>query len=148
MNKIKIILLGEPMPKQSVRAYYCKRRRKVIFHQDPKRSARKKDYQKQAILQLPKDFDMFTKKVYVEQFEVMYKANKTIQKSKKKMKFLEEGGIIEKITQPDLMDNLKKLPYDSLQGLVFKNDGLICREYDCSKVYGLENKITIILSGE
>lgn len=152
MNRIKIVLKGEPIAKQSVRAYIFQPNKwikpQIRFHQNPEHIKRKKEYQKQIIQQLPKGFKIFTNKVYLEQFEVMYKASKTIQRSKKKMKFIEEGGIIEKTTQPDLMDNLKKLPFDSMQGLIFSNDGLICREYDTSKVYGLENKITIILSGE
>ena len=58
------------------------------------------------------------------------------------------GGEIEKTTKPDLSDNLKKLLFDTFGGVVFKDDSLICKENNVSKVYSITAKIEIELSGE
>jgi Holliday junction resolvase RusA-like endonuclease len=148
METITIVLKGEPMPKQSVRQGKAFGTGKKIFYQPKKFKDRQADYIRQIKSQLPKGFKMFTKIVYIEMLEVMYSPNSSHLKSKKKLDFLMNGGIIEKTTNPDIMDNLNKLPFDCLSGLVFKDDGLICRANNISKVYGHTGQITIIIQGK
>ena len=131
MKKIKLVLYGQPMPKQSVRQGRTKAG-KSIFYQPAKYKERSKDYYYQIIKQLPEDFQMFEKKVYIE----------------KTFAFLSSGGEIEKTTKPDLSDNLKKLLFDTFGGVVFKDDSLICKENNVSKVYSITAKIEIELLGE
>lgn len=80
--------------------------------------------------------------------EFMFEPLVSHKKVKYKMKLFREGGIIEKTTKPDLSDNLKKLLLDSMGGLVYSDDSIICRENNVSKVYGIEGQITIIINGE
>jgi Holliday junction resolvase RusA-like endonuclease len=142
MRRIKLTLTGEPMSKQSVR------KGKKGFYQPTKYKEREKDYILQIKKQLPRDFKMFTKRVHCIKFKVVHKPRKIDLSSKKKELFFNEGGLKEKTTKPDLMDNLKKLAYDSMSELVFKDDALVSIEKDVSKWYGLNPRIEIILEGE
>ena len=142
MRRIELVLHGEPMAKQSVR----KGRRG--FYQPSKYKDKERDYIRQIKEQLPIDFKIFTKRVHCLKFKIIHKARKVDYSSIGKLAYLMDGGLIEKTTRPDLMDNLKKLAYDSMSELVFKDDGLVSVEKDCSKWYGLNPRIEIILEGE
>ena len=147
MRTIKIVLQGQPMAKQSVKQGKSWSGKK-IFYQPEKYKDRTKSYLLQIKSQLPRGFEMFTKRVYIDTLEVMFNPLAKHKKSKKTMQHLKAGGIIEKTTLPDVMDNLNKLPFDCMSGLVYKDDGLICRANNISKVFGCKGQITIILSGE
>ena len=158
MRRIELVLLGEPMSKQSARfkikrnkrgkIVYVKGSPVIVSYQLPKYAVKEKDYRKQIKGQLPKGFEMFTKRVHCLKFKIVHPHRKVDESSKAKRVFLESGGLIEKTTNPDLMDNLKKLPYDSMSELIFKDDGLVSVETNCSKWYGLNPRIEIILEGE
>lgn len=142
MRRIKITLVGDPMSKQSVR------KGKKGFYQPSKYKDKARDYIRQIKKQLPKDFEVFTKRVHCIKFKVIHKPRLIDVSSKAKRAFISDGGLLEKTTKPDLMDNLKKLAYDSMSNLVFEDDALISVEKDCSKWYGLNPRIEIILEGE
>ena len=148
-RSIEIRLFGDPMPKQSVKIRAFKDKQgnaRATTYQPKKYKDRENDYIKQIKAQLPKDFDMFTQEVVVEQMTFIFPPLKSF--SKKKMKFIEEGGIVPKTTKPDLPDNLKKLPLDAMSGLVFKDDSLIWKECLTEKIYGLGGCIIIRLRGK
>lgn len=147
MKKIKLVLYGQPMSKQSVRQGKSKNG-KTVFYQPAKYKIRSKDYYLQIIKQLPADFQMFEKKVYIEKLKFCFQPLAAHKRSKKISAFLASGGEIEKTTKPDLSDNLKKLLFDTFGGVVFKDDSLICKETNVSKVYAITAKIEIELSGE
>jgi len=147
MKKIKLVLYGQPMSKQSVRQGRTKAG-KSIFYQPAKYKIRSKDYYYQIIKQLPEDFQMFEKKVYIEKLKFCFQPLAAHKRSKKISAFLAFGGEIEKTTKPDLSDNLKKLLFDTFGGVVFKDDSLICKENNVSKVYAITAKIEIEISGE
>lgn len=146
MKKIKLVIEGQPMSKQSVRQGKTRAGKKV-FYQPAKYKIKAKDYYYQIIKQLPEDFQMFEKKVYIEELKFCFQPLAAHKKSKKIYAFLSSGGEIEKTTKPDLSDNLKKLLFDTFSGLVFKDDSLICKENNVSKVYAILPKIEIIISG-
>jgi Holliday junction resolvase RusA-like endonuclease len=158
MRRIELVLHGEPMSKQSAR-FKIKRNRygKIVYkngspmiesYQLPKYGIKEKEYRRQIKSQLPKDFELFTKRVHCMKFKVVHPVRVEDKSSKKKQAFLKDGGLIEKTTLPDLPDNLKKLAYDSMSKLVFKDDGMVSKEFETSKWYGLNPRIEIILEGE
>lgn len=136
---IELVLLGTPMPKQSVRLG------KYGAYQPAKLVERKEDYIRQIKAQLPKDFIPFTKQVHLIKFHCVYPPKKSF--SKVIMDKIKNGEIIYKTTRADI-DNIQKLVYDSMSGLVFKDDGLICTGNDFAKYYGLGGAIIIILKGK
>lgn len=142
-------LFGIPMPKQSVRST------KTGHHFQPKKTVdRKKDYIRQIKEQLPKDFIPFIHEVHVRKFHCIYPPLKAFHKNKGKMEAIRNGEIFYKNTQPDLMDNLKKLVFDCLGKdkktgvpLVLGNDGIVVTENDTAKYYGIGGAIIIELEG-
>ncbi len=145
------------MPKQSVRAYCTKKvdkasGRHILAHFQPKElDERKDDYIRQLRAQLPKDFQPFMTEVFVTKFHCIYPPLKGF--SKKKMDAIRNGEIFYKNTQPDLIDNLKKLVFDCLgknkEGvpLVLGNDGIIVGEDNTRKYYGIGGSILLTLTG-
>lgn len=139
---ITLKLMGVPMPKQSV-----KFNRKTGFaYQPDKFGVRTKDYQDQIARQLPEGFQMFEKEVIIESMTFMFPPLKGFNKGQ--MELINNGGLIPKLTRPDLPDNLKKLPLDAMSGIVFSDDSLIWKECETSKVYGLGGIIIITLKGK
>ena len=146
--KLTLKLFGIPMPKQSVRSTT------TGHHFQPKKTVdRKKDYIRQIKEQLPKDFVPFTTEVHVRKFHCIYPPLKAFQKNKGKMEAIRNGEIFYKNTQPDLMDNLKKLVFDCLGKdkngipLVLANDGIVVTENDTAKYYGIGGAIILELEG-
>ena len=148
MRELKLILQGQPMAKQSVRKGKNKRTGKDVYYQPESKKNRLESYVFQINSQLPKGFVMFTKRVHIQRIEFMFEPLAKHLKSKKTMKLFNGGGTIEKTTAPDLHDNLKKLPFDSMNKLVWKDDSLVCIERETSKVFGIQGQITIIIKGE
>jgi Holliday junction resolvase RusA-like endonuclease len=156
LRQITLILKGEPMAKQSVRQGKAKTGKK-IFYQPEKYALREQSYRIQIRNQLPKDFEMFTEWVQVTEFLVVHEAPKTITKHKKKLAWMQMGGLVNKFTKPDLIDNLNKLPFDSMsqkklksgvvQKGVYSDDCLVYHTKEASKHWGLDPRIEITLIG-
>lgn len=139
---LKITLFGIPMAKQSVRST------NTGHHFQPKKTVdRKKDYIKQILEQLPEGFKPFEKEVHITKFHCVYPPLKYFHKIKGRMEAIRNGEIIYKNTQPDLIDNLKKLAFDSMAKIVLANDGLIVTENDTAKYYGIGGCIIIEMKG-
>lgn len=140
-NKIlKLTLFGIPMPKQSVRAA------NGHFWQPKETIERKADYQKQIKEQLPEGFKMFETEVHITKFHCIFPPLKSFHKEKGKMDAIRNGKIFYKNTKPDLIDNLKKLCFDSMDG-VLKNDSIIVTENDTAKYYGVGGCIILEMRG-
>ncbi len=146
------------MPKQSVRSYCTKAvdkasGRHILAHFQPKElEQRKQDYIKQIKEQLPKDFIPFETQVFVTKFHCVYSPLKGF--SKKKMNAIINGETFYKNTQPDLIDNMKKLIFDCLGKdkktgvpLVLSNDGIIVGEDNTRKYFGTGGMIILELEG-
>ena len=167
---IKLVLLGEPMAKQSARfavkkdkwgrmvlrrknGRICKDRvghpiPMLTSYQTSEHKAREADYIFQIKRQLPKGFKTFEGAVEVLEYKVIYKPLKKHTSSKKTMTLLSSGKFIPKTTRPDLPDNLKKLAFDAMEKAgVYKNDGQVWKESNTQKVYGLFPRIEIIIKG-
>lgn len=139
-REITIRLWGTPLAKQSVKFG------KFGAYTDKKHVDKAKDYKEQIIKQLPNDFKMFTKEVIILHSKIVFPPLKGF--SKKKVKSIEDGEVIPKVTRPDLLDNLHKLPIDCMSELVFKDDSLIWKvEGTIEKVYGIEGYTEIRMKG-
>lgn len=153
LRKITLTLFGEPMPKQSVRAYCTKKvdrstGRHILAHYQPaEQEVRVKDYQRQIREQLPPDFTRFESRVHITKMHFLFAPLKGFQKIKGRMDAIRNGEIIYKETKPDLPDNLKKLVNDSMSGLVYKDDGIIVSEDNIKKYYGIGGCIIIEMEG-
>lgn len=139
---IKLNLFGIPMPKQSVRST-----KSGHFFQPKEKKDRMNDYIEQILNQRPKDFKPFEHEVHVTRFHCIYPPLKSFHKIKGRMDAIRNGEIFYKNTQPDLIDNLKKLVFDSMADIILKNDGLVVTENDTAKYYGLGGCIIIEMKG-
>lgn len=139
---ITLTLFGIPMPKQSVRAT-----KSGHFFQPQITVDRKKDYQRQIREQLPADFVMFETIAHLTKFHCIFPPLKAFHKIKGRMDAIRNGEIFYKTSKPDLIDNLKKLAFDSMSGIVTKDDSLIVTENDTAKYYGIGGCIIITLKG-
>lgn len=141
MREITLVLIGQPMAKQSVRGG------KKGYYQPPKYKKRTESYIQQINTQLPSDFEMFTKIVHVDFLQIMFEPLAKHKKTKWTMELFKDKGTLDKTSSPDVMDNLNKLLFDSMNNLVYKDDGLISRANNISKVYGFQGQITVTLKG-
>lgn len=145
LRKITLNLFGEPMPKQSVRAFI---KNGTIQHYQPQETVdRTQNYIKQIKLQLPKDFTIFETRVHITKMHFIFKPLKAFHKIKGRMAAIEAGEIFYKETKPDLPDNLKKLVNDAMSGIVYKDDSIIVSEDNVKKYYGMGGMIIIELQG-
>ena len=95
--------------------------------------------------QLPKGFELLKGPIIVHGIYFYFTPTKQMLKTKKGRESLFDGKTVTKHTKPDL-DNLNKLVWDALEGIVFKNDSQICEIKNCVKEYCMESGIHIILS--
>ena len=148
------------MAKQSVRVG------KFGAYQPEKFKLRETNYRKQIKKQLPKDFVMFSEWVQVVEINYIFEPTKEQLNHKGKGKWLRNGNWIAKPTRPDIVDNLAKLPFDSMSQVldkikggkrnrkrvvvkkgVFKDDGIVYMTKNTAKWYGLNPRIEIELIG-
>lgn len=134
MRTIELTLKGTILAKQSVRQGKFKSDK--IFYQPKKFKDKAESYNLQIKFQLPSKFEMFTKEVIVDKIVYTF-AVKDKQKWGKP-----------KTTRPDVHDNLSKLPFDCMNGLVFTDDSLVWRLAEVEKRYGEHSSIYIKLKGE
>jgi len=146
MEKLIFVFNIEPQPKQSVRSRIAKRKdgKQYIAHYQPKsKELYVENLADMAKKQLPLDFKMIEGIIHVAKLHYIYTVPKFF--TKKQVEFVQSGGIIEKGTQPDIVDNLNKPLFDALQGIVYKNDGQITTIDNAKKYYGIESKIILEL---
>lgn len=147
MRELKLILLGEPVAKQSVRQGKDIGG-KTTFYQPQKFEVLTMQYAVQLTKQVPRDFKMFEKWVRLERCIFVHAPTKQHLKNKTSLALLQGGGLIRKTTRPDMLDNLCKFPFDVLTGYVYTDDSLICESGFMGKYYGLNPRIEIDFIGE
>jgi len=143
MRTIELRLYGIPLAKQSAR--HAVKNGKIISYQPTKFGDRKKDYIRQILGQLPDGFVPFEKRVHSLKFHCIYPPLKNF--SKATIESINRGEIVWKESQPDIIDNLKKLVFDSMADIVYTNDGKIVSEDNVKKYYGKVGMILITLKG-
>jgi Holliday junction resolvase RusA-like endonuclease len=155
--KLKLKILGIPVPKQSVKFKNIidKKTGEIIINEKTGKPIIMK-YQPTELethfknvsiyikSQLPANFKPFTGGVRVLYLGYVFPPLKSF--SKKKLKKIDDGEIIYKTTKPDLIDNLNKGLFDAMEGIVYLNDSQVC-EFDgkVRKYYGNRPKIIIEL---
>lgn len=141
-RRISLVLLGEPMPKQSVRST------KTGHHFQPKKHVdRAKDYKRQIANQLPTDFIPFSQEVHITKYHFVYAPLKAFQKQKGVMEKIRNGEMVMKLTAGDL-DNLLKPVNDSMNDLVFKDDAIVHSIDGLKKYYGIGGCVIIEMIGK
>ena len=93
------------------------------------------------------NFKIFKGLVFVDRLVFVHYPTKEILRSKKRVAQLEQGFVTYKHTKPDLVDNLPKLLFDSMSGLVYQDDALIAFTGKCAKVWGFNPRVEITLRG-
>ena len=135
---------GNPIAKQSARFGFNDK--EIRSYQPAKIVQTKKSIQYQLQSQLPKGFKMFTKYVQIIECGFIFPYLKG--HTKKQIAEMETGIKTNfKTTIPDL-DNLQKMLFDAMQGIVFKNDSLIVMMDNVYKIYHKEPEIIIRLKGK
>lgn len=138
--KLKFVILGEPIPKQSARFT------KAGFAFQPKKIVNGKDnIRTQIINHLPNGFELISEPLAILQLKFVFTPPKTLKKWEKDI--LNSGGELIKTTKPDL-DNLEKMLYDAMESVVFDNDSKIYNKTNIRKCYGLKPRIEIELESE
>jgi len=145
-TEMKLILLGEPTPKQSARFRIVQPKGKKAYVQayQPKEIVDKEMSIKEAVInQLPPDFIPFDGAVSMGA-KLVFGIPKSF--SKKKRKAIEDGATHYKITKPDLQDNLMKGICDAMESIVYTNDSRICKTTGTEKIYGFKPRIEITIA--
>ena len=160
MREYTVIIHGEPMSKQSVRAnpvykrdgnvatYVRNGKLKCLirFHQPSKFAKAEEIIRLSLQNQIKKDgFKMLEKECHIIRYEIIYPPLKS--HTKKQIEMLQNKEIIYKTTRPDLPDNCKKFYNDCLSGLVWRDDGIICTENGVVKRYGIKPGVIITVKG-
>lgn len=156
--EILLVLPGTPTAKQSVRVspVYNKKgepvtfldknsgkKRVLIRHHQPKELTEKEQNYKLMIqTQIGPDFKPLQGGVAVS-VDFVFPPLKSF--SKKKLAAIEAGAIVYKTTKPDITDNLSKMLFDAMEGLVYLNDSQVCVMYSVRKYYGFKPMIRVLL---
>lgn len=116
-----------------------------IAYTDAKYTKRTEEYKIMIKDQLPKDFVMFTEEVHIVKLEFIFQPLASF--SKKLLQQIEDGSVTKYHLVRGDMDNLSKLCFDSLNGLVLRDDSIICSYNNMIKRYGTVAGIRIKLKG-
>ena len=85
--------------------------------------------------------ELFTGNVVVDKLYYVFSPLKSF--TKKKLELIESGKKVFKNTKPDLSDNLNKMLFDAMQGIVYDNDSRVVGMNKVMKFYGNRPRIEI-----
>lgn len=140
-KSIDLIIPTDPRSKQSAR--FSIQNGKLHSHKDSKVVAKENEILYLLKDQIPKDWELFRDKPLKATCLFVFPPVEKLT-NKKHTKLLESGEIFYKVTKPDLTDNLPKLIFDVLEGIVMDNDSRIC-SMESHKIYGLEPRYEITI---
>lgn len=140
---MKLIIYGEPKAKQS--AKFARIGKFMKSYQPKEVINAEANIKMQIISQLkelfPEGFEVFTGSVAVSKLHYVFSPLKSF--TKKKMKMIEDGMLVYKDTKPDLSDNLNKMLFDAMQGIIYDNDSRVVSMDNVKKYYGTRPRIEI-----
>ena len=136
--KLNLTIKGTPFPKQSVRHY------KGNFYKPKKIKDNELNVKAQVLNQLPKGFNLITEPIRVNKLIYVFPYLKS-HNARQRNAVVNRQIELRKFTKPDLTDNLNKGLFDSLEGIVFKNDSQIAEIQNLKKIYGIDGKTIIEL---
>lgn len=134
-----LIIYGEPRAKQS--AKFAKIGKFMKSYQPKSVVNAEANIKMQILEQLPKDFELFTGNVVVDKLYYVFSPLKSF--TKKKMELIKSGKKVFKNTKPDLSDNLNKMLFDAMQGIIYDNDSRVVGMNKVMKFYGNRPRIEI-----
>lgn len=158
---LKLEIPGTPTPKQSVRAnpvydrnglpvIYDDRksgkRRVLIKYHQPKEIKQKERYIAFVIKhQLPENFQILNGPIFIRRLDYIFPPLRSF--SQKKYSEIARGRIYHKTTSPDITDNLAKMLFDVMEGIIYLNDSQVCEMASVRKIYGLKPGIYLTIEG-
>lgn len=151
MQALKFEIIGNIQAKQSFRIGQAKTRTGKTFavkYQPKLILVNSKSIKLQVISQLPKDFVPYSKEVHIERIELCFSPLKSFTKKRLKQLEIWDGEPYDyKVTKPDIDNCLKNL-WDSMNGIVFVDDSLICELKNVVKRYSVRPRIVLEITGE
>jgi len=102
------------------------------------------DIRMQIKSQLPKLWEPLKREVFIERLVYVFPPVRSLTKTQIAM--MKQGLDVYKLTKPDLTDNLNKLLFDALQGLVYKNDSQVVLMKEVKKIYGEIPRTELVIS--
>lgn len=146
---INLIILGEPKAKQSFRFT-----RTGIKYQPREVIQNQNNIHYQIAEQLATGFIPTDRPIIVKSLIYVFPVPKSFTKKQREaLRRYEEEAFeniiylpaIYKTTKPDLTDNLSKMLFDVMQGIVYKNDSQICAVQNSMKIYGSKPRTEVIM---
>lgn len=137
LNHIEIYIPGIPKSKQSARfrAITTKDGRSYIASYQKSEIIREEDNLRAFMYKsLPEGYSPNVYAVQLNKFLCIFPPNRGL--SKKLLEFIDKGGLIPKVTKPDLTDNLVKIVNDAANGVIFNDDAQIFETRLMGKYYG------------
>lgn len=116
----------------------------VKAYSESEHDKRTADYKNLINLQLPDGFTPFKEEVHILKMDFIFSCLKSF--SAKKIKQIEDGVIIYKVTKPDY-DNTCKLLLDSMNNIIYNDDALICNVNNIRKIYGIQPMVYLEIKG-
>lgn len=141
MEIVELTIMGEPMPKQSVKLGKDQNGNRQ-FYTDSKIKKREKEILEQISDVIGDNHQLWQGKPIIVTITYVYEFPKGM--GKRMRAKVDEGVTIYKTTKPDVGDNLNKLILDVMEGVIYRNDSEIV-SIQTSKVYGSESRTEISL---
>lgn len=149
--KLSLFIPGEPVPKQSARfrvvKFWNKTKRDYVYtvssYQTKEVKAAESRIKQLVVQQLPHGFELMVGPLAVTKLIYCFPPLLTMKKADKEA--IERGYVILKHTKPDASDNLAKLIFDAMEGIVYKNDSQISHMSAVWKVYSNKPGIYLII---
>lgn len=142
MSVLKLLILGEPKPKQSFRFSVIGGH--VRKYQKAEVKQNEYNIQNAVLRQLPEGFMPIGSAIKITKLHYIFTPVKSL-KAVDRKRISNGFSDVPKATKPDLTDNLAKGLMDSLQGIVFLNDSQIVAMDNVRKFYGLQPRIELEL---
>jgi Holliday junction resolvase RusA-like endonuclease len=139
---MKLVILGEPKPKQSARFRNVKgkagKKDFIMAYQTKDVIDNATNAGKYVLSQLPLDHVLYDQAIGAK-LKFIFPPLKSWSKATKSL--FENGNVIYKISKPDI-DNLQKSIFDALNKIVYVDDSRVSK-VEAEKIYGKEPKIEI-----
>lgn len=139
---MKLIIQGEPKPKQSARFRNVKgksgKKDFIMSYQSKEVIDNASNISKVVLSQLPLNYVPYDEPIGVR-MKFVFAALKSWNKSTKTL--FESGEVIYKVSKPDV-DNLQKSVFDAMNKIVYTDDSRIAK-VEVEKIYGKEPRIEL-----
>lgn len=131
-----LVIKGIPKPKQGDKSAIMKSKagkQYVAHYKDKVVLAEENNFRAQIVNLLPPDYTPMRGLVFIKSLVLVFPVLKGF--TKKQEQAIKDGCMLFKGSTPDL-DNLEKLLFDSMKGVVFLDDNQVVSKTKITKIYG------------